>query len=771
MFPSGKYVGTRARLTAIAAVLMLTPLAPVGAAAPGGAVGQTPPVIGVVRDTAGAPLPNVQVVLSSLNRVTTTNDAGEFTFRSLPAGRHHITTLLLGYAPGHADVTVPPTGTDAIRVVVRMKGTTLTLSAVQVTATPTGTDPRHIAQSTVEVSGQDLARKVSATVAQSLSNEPGVSVRFQGAAASPVIRGMSGERILVLQDGQRAGDLSASSPDHAVSIDPLAAQRIEVVRGPASLLYGNNALGGVVNVISNDIPTAIPSHHEGYIAAQTETANPGAAVSAGLTLPAGELVAFVGRLSGRSTGDMRQGGNLVLPNTYSKNLSGVLGLGAVGSRANGGLVYRGYGFDYGLPSADNDGITIRGHRHEANGHAEKNFITGPFSSARASGTAQWYTHDEVEGNGEIGTTFNLETQTLDLLGRTNAGRASGAIGTSLLRKQYAATGEEALTPGANSTGAGAFVYQEFRLQPSEDPDARVARLQVGARYDLYRIVSLTGDPKFGPGRSLDFNNVSGSLGLTLPVGGLVSVGGSVARAFRAPTVEELYSNAVHEAAGTFDRGNPALEAENNHGVDGILRLDGARVHAQFAAYYNSVRNYITPNIVRDTVIVANDGSTETLPLNEYSQADAILQGVEGRIEAEVARRLVLGAMGDVTRGRLHGGARNGEPLPFMPAPRIGGLARYDNGVFSLEGEVRHVFEQSRVPAPAIADDPSVVATGAYDLVNFSLGWNLSAGHLVHAITLRADNLLDKQYREATSRIKNFAFNPGRSFSLVYKMLF
>jgi iron complex outermembrane receptor protein len=728
----------------------------------------TPPIAGVVKDSSGIPIPNVQVIVTALNRVTTTNAAGAFMLRGLPAGSYHLSAILIGYAPGHADVVIPTAG-DSVRVAIVMHQSALQISGVQVTATPVGTDPRNVTQAATELSGQALARNLAPTVAQSLENEPGVSVRYNGpAATAPVIRGLQGERILVLQDGDRAGDLSSAAPDHGVSIDPLTAQRIEVVRGPASLLYGNSALGGVVNVISNDIPSAIPSHIEGFMAGQAESATPGGGLAGGVTVPIGSSFAVVARGGGRHADDLREGGGDRLDNSYFRNYYGVGGFGFGTAKATGGLVYRGYAFNYGLPSADGEGSHIEGTRHEVVGRTDINTGMSGIGSLRLSGTGQWYTHDEVASTGAVNTSFDLKTQTVDALARTKFGAVTGALGASGLFKQYGSTGEEALTPAANSTGAGAFFFEEIPLGSLSNPDALVPRLQFGGRYDAYHIDSKDSeDPKFGAGRSLSFNNASGSVGVSVPLGASASVGLSAARAFRAPTVEELFSNAFHEAAGTFDVGNPDLKKEINQGFDGVLHVQSGRVTGQFAGFYSTIQNFVTPNIVRDTTFDGDDGP-ETAPLNQFSQADATLKGIEGRLDAEVARHFVLGAMGDMVRGEFKDSK---EPLPFMPAARIGGLARWDNGRYSLGGEVHHGFKQDRVPLAVSEDDPSALATDAFTTVNLSAGLNLPFGDQVHAFTLRVDNVGNTQYRDATSRIKTFAFNPGRNVSLVYRVLF
>jgi iron complex outermembrane recepter protein len=729
-----------------------------------------PPIVrGTVTDSAGMPVPSARVTVVSLNRATTTDEAGRFAFRNLPAGTYHLSAVRIGFAPAHADVTVPAAGTE-VAVAIRMRPSALQLTGVQVTATPTGTDTRDVAQAVTQLSTAELARTIAPTIAQTLASEPGLSVRFNGpAAAAPVIRGLQGDRVLVLQDGARTGDLASSAPDHAVSVDPLTADRVEVVRGPASLLYGNQALGGVVNVISNDIPSSIPSHIDGSFASQVESVNPGGGATAGLTVPLGETFALVGRGGGRRTDNLRMGGGDQLANSFSRNYYGLGGFGFAGPRANGGVIYRYYHQNYGLPSEGDELARIEGARKEIEGRSDFTLPSTILNSLRVSGTAQWYAHDEInEETGNVNTSFNLKTQTLDLLGRTRLGRVTGAIGASGILKQYSATGDEALTPEANSNGAGAFLYEEIPLRDANgDADAVVPKLQLGARYDLYRIESSAGDPKFGPARSLNFNTFSGSVGMTVPLTSAFSVSGSLARAFRAPTVEELFSNAVHEALGTFDVGNPDLKAEVNQGGEIIVRGQMRRLNAQLAAYRNTIANFITPNIVKDTTVIV-DGETTTLPLNRISQDDALLYGAEGRVEVEVVPHLVLGGMGDFVRGEF---SDSKTPLSYIPPARLGGLARYDDGVRSLTAELRHGFKQDRIPTAISDEDPAAVATEAYNLVNLTAGYIFNLRGQVNSLTVRVDNVLDEKYRDATSRIKRFAFNPGRNVGLMYKVLF
>jgi iron complex outermembrane recepter protein len=734
--------------------------APLGAAATLAAVpAPAPIVVGSVVDTAGRPLPNARVVVSEVARATTTNAAGEFTIRGLPPGEYHLSITHLGYAPGHLVVRVPAEG-DAVRVRAVLRETPLRLSSVVVSASPTGTESERLTQAAFELSGAALQRQVAASVAASLASEPGVSQRFAGPTASmPVIRGLTGDRILVLQDGERAGDLASSSPDHAVSLDPLSAQRIEVVRGPASLLYGNNALGGVVNVIANDVPTSVPTHLEGQIGLQTESATPGAALHVALANQLGAHGAISFRGGIRDMAPLRTGGGAALDGTDAKALNGTLGFGWIGERANVGLAIRHYDFDYGIGAEPGDpeaGVRIDGKRGgaSARGGLQLNSTRVPY--LRFEGSGQVYVHDEIEPDGAIATTFNLRTQTLNLQATTALGRWKGAVGVQGLGKQYRPTGDEALTPAANSTGLGLFLFQERPLSRHADDPEHATMLQLGARYDDYRISS-EDDADFGPGTRVAFGNLSGSVGLSFPIGEGATLSGSVARAFRAPTVEELFADGFHAAAGSYDIGDASLAAEVSTGAEAILRVGRERVTAQLAAYRNGVANYVTPEIVGDTLV---DG--ELVPLNRIRQEDAVLVGAEASVEVHVGRALVLSAMGDVVRGEFASGAA----LPFMPPARVGGGLRWEDRRLRLSAEVRHGFAQDRVSGGTVD-----VATEAYTLLNLTAGTSWLMGNVAHQLTLRADNVTDARYFDASSRIKRFAANPGRNVSLIYQVLF
>ena len=738
---------------------------------------QTPAVTGIVTDTAGNPLPNVQVAITALRRGMSTDESGRFVFRGLPAGTHHLDAILIGYAPVHQVIVVPEEGQE-ISVRLRMRPTPVRLSTVQVTATPTGTDALEITRSTAAITGKEFERAVATSISQTLAAEPGLAMRYNGPAANaPVIRGLTGERVLVLQDGARSGDLAGASADHAVTIDPLGASQIEVVRGPASLLYGNSALGGVVNVITNDVPSSVPTHVEGMLAGQGETGIGGGGVSGSLTAPLGSFAAINAKGNFRSGGDVRVGGGGRLANTFNRTQGGSIGIGFIGDSRNGGLSYREQRMDYGLPYDPRNGgeaIHIEGARRQLEARGTFDFAgSAPLTQLKLQATTQWYHHDEIEPSGEIGTTFKLRTQTADATATTRLGRLRGAIGGQLLLREYTPIGAEALTPSANSRGLGGFLFQEIPLATPGNDAIRVPKIEVGARYDIFAIDTRDVDPaRFAAARDRTFSNFSGSIGLNVPIGDVATVAVSGARAFRAPTVEELYSNAFHAANATFDVGDPNLVSEINQGIDVVVRTQSARVNGQLAGYVNGIAHYITPAIVAKTEV---DG--DSVPVARYVQANARLIGLEGQLEGEVLPHLVLGAMGDLVRGQFTeddaaGNFRNGSPLPFMPPARLGVQTRYDNGRYSAGVEYRHAFAQRRVPpSPPMAADLAEPTTSAYDLLNLSVGLSRIEGARVHSVTLRLDNTLDEEYADATSRLKRFAASPGRSVVLVYRVLF
>ena len=712
-----------------------------------------PALAGRVRDESSRPLPQARITIVRLSRSTTTDAEGRFAFRDVPGGTYRVQVALMGYAPVVRELDAG-TATQAEFV---LRATPLTLEEIQVTAAPTESEGSAVARATTQLSGKALERNLSGTVAQTLATQPGVRVRGNGPAASvPILRGLTGDRILILQDGQRSSDLAGSAVDHAVTVDPLTAQRIEVVRGPATLLYGNNALGGVVNVISGDIPTSVPRGVEGVVAAQTESALPGGGSSVRVSAPIGTRWAVTARGGARGSGDVRIGDDPVLGgrlgNTDSRNWSAAAGVGYAGARGTAGGAVRAYDFAYGLPvPPGSTPVRLRGERREGAFQGQAELASPLFPSLRADATVQDYAHDELDDAGAVQMSFALRTRTAGVLLRQ--GRlgpfAEGAWGVSGLEKEYASTGPAALTPAADSRAWGVFGFQELALRRGGPS------LQLGGRVDEYGITSRD-SPKFGAGVSRTFRALSGSVGVRVPLTGAVSAAMTVARSFRAPTVEELFSGALHAGTGSVEYGTPTLAAERGMGAEGVVRVRSSRLNGQFVAYQNRVDGYVHLLAQPDTLVAG-----EPVRVFRYGQSDAVLRGVEGSMEWAARRDLVVGLSGDALRAQ----ERDGTPLSFMPAPRLGTLLRWDNGTLSLGGELHHEMRQDRVGS---ADES---ATDAHTVLRLDAGVRFTRGGLVHSVTVRGENLGNELHREATSRIKDFAPSPGRNLALTYRLLF
>lgn len=727
------------------------------------APGVTADLRGLVTDTAGRPVPDVAVLAVETGRTVTAGRDGRFVFRGLPAGVVHLAASRLGFVPARVRVVVPATG-EPVSVTIRLAQTIVSLPGVQVTGSATDGDPTRATQATLALDGRSLQARQAPSVAQVLAAEPGMAVRFNGPMASiPVIRGLTGERIVLLQDGERIGDLAATAADHLQAVDPALAERIEVIRGPASLLYGTNAIGGVVNVVSGDIPFARPTARTGFLAGQAESVAPGAVGSAAITTPLGGGLVATARGSWRRMADLRAGGGTRIGNTDASTWNASGGLAWFGSRGSLGIAVRAQDFDYGVPAPDAEAVRIAGDRRGAQLRGELASGIAWLPTLRLDATAQSYAHDEIEPDGAVGTRLALDTRTVNLAARTVAGPLRGTVGVQGFFRRYRGLGDETFTPAASNDNLALLVHQELAVGPALAGDRR-ATLQLGARHDWIRMTPRAADdPRFATLDARRLGATSGSLGLSLPLPAGTSLAASVARAFRAPSVEELWSNGYHAAMNTFDIGTRTLRPELATGVDVVLRTQRRGAYAQLAAYGSRIGGYVLPTAARDTTL-ADFG---TVAVVEFAQVDARLAGAEFSGEASLGRGLVAGVLADVVRGRGPGGSA----LPFMPAARVGGSLRWDTGRWAIGGDVRHAFAQRDVAAgnPVAIRNPLDVETGAYTLVNLQGAITLPGRRTVHALTIRIDNLLDARFVDATSRIKSFAWNPGRNIAIGWRI--
>jgi iron complex outermembrane receptor protein len=750
-------------------------------------VGTTPPaaaqlarqaptgITGTVVDAqTGTALPATRVRVLEPHRAEITHESGAFTFENLAPGTYTLVVERLGYRTSRQPVEVRSGELRQVRVELSVAA--VELEGIMVTGTLSGRAGKEVLSPTSVVSGAELDRRIGGTVAATLEDTPGVSVASVGpATARPVIRGLSGDRILVLEDGLRPGDLSSTSGDHAIAIEPLTAERIEVVRGPMSLLYGSSALGGVVNVIREEIPTSLPEHTHGLASLQGTSVNRGATAGAYATTRAGQFAL-------RVEGSARGSGNVQTPvgelvNTDATTLNLSAGGAYVGPWGHAGASYRFYDNEYGIPGgfvgAHPQGVDIQMRRHMVRGETELHPDRGMFSAVRAGGAFTDYRHFELESSGRIGTSFGQQLAAGDFLARheTFGQLAEGAVG---LRAQYRdiRTGGSLRTPSTYDYTLAGFVVEEV--------GQGALRMQAGARYDWARYVPrdttafVTAGGERVPVRPRTFGSVSGSLGLLYEVFPEIRVGASLNRAYRTPDFNELYSNGPHLAANSYDVGDPSLAEETGLGIDGFIRVSRPQLRAEVAAFRNQLNNYIFPSS-RGRVERGLQGGR---PRFQYTNEDAVFTGLEGDVDWSVTPRLVVEGTASYVRGTFTSAREeipvfNGADTTFIAAsvyppfiPPLNGRVgvRYEDDRYFLGGGVRMAARQERL---GDFEDP----TAGYATGNVSAGVRLFRGSRLHMLTLSVDNVLDTEYRNHLSRVKEIMPEPGRNISLLYRLSF
>jgi iron complex outermembrane receptor protein len=696
---------------------------------------------------------------------------GKFHFDRVPPGRHTIRIERLGYST--VEQTAVVRAGQRVLVNFQLAPSAIEVAPLLVTGTLTRRRADELLSSNTVMHGQQLDRNAGTTVAAMVAAQPGVSVSSIGpATARPIIRGLGGDRIVLLEDGQRTGDLSATSGDHAVAIEPLTASQIEVVRGPMSLLYGSSAMGGVVNVVKHEIPETTPEHAYGQFSVEAASAQPGVAAGGSVTTRVGPVAArFEG--SGRMAGDLDTPIG-TLQNTGLDTWNASVGVGGGGEWGHAGASYRFYQNEYGIPGGfvggHEEGVTIDMRRHTARGEAEFHRERSRLSSLKITALASDYRHAEIENGGAIGTLFEQLTTSLETSARIEP--ADSDVSASFgLRGQYRdmTTGGSLRTPSTRDYTVAGYAISEF--------GRGATRFQVGARYDWARyepqeesFVFVGGT--FVPTRPRTFGSFSGSVGVLHELTGRTRVGASVSRAYRTPDFNELYSNGPHLAANSYDVGDPGIDQETGVGGDVFIRRSGEHVRYEAAAFIMHLHNYIFPSS-RGRAEVGRQGER---PRFQYTNEDAQLVGGEAQVTVQLTPVWSAEANASYVAARFTN-ARDSIPVftptdtffvaaskypPLIPPLNGHAALRYQSGRRSAGAEVRWAADATRL-------GDFETATAGYATLNLDAGIQLLIGGRLHSITARIDNVFDKEYRNHLSRIKDLMAQPGRNFAVLYRV--
>lgn len=713
----------------------------------------------VVDASTGEHLPFVNLLIKGTRIGTITDASGHYHLTNLPVGRHILQVQSLGYLP--AEVEIEATAKTTREVDVKLTPTSISLSEVVYTASPTASGFRY--QPDAVFMGEQIQRRSEPSFGEMLNGQPGVTMRsFGSAPARPVIRGMDGDRILVLENGERMGDISETSADHSISLDPLVASRVEVIRGPASLLYGSSALGGVINLMTTDIPDQWDEGVTGVVSGQAATMNNMGAGFGRLTY-GGQQHAFSGRLAMRQAGDITTPEGIV-PGTSMRNYDGAFGWGMQLGNTSGGLSFSVSDQAFEIPESvdvPEEGVEIRARRLALQGRFNHSMAGKFFDQAQVRFNTTKFDQQEVEvfhtpgGNTEEEIELEYDqiavSSTLTLQHKAAGVFARGALGFNFNGQKLGVTGGDAYTPGEQRITLATFTFQEIPL-------SYTMRFQFGLRLDFQNSTALSNE--VFPDIDLKRNtfNYSGSLGLNVrPFEGL-EIGGQLARSHRNPMIEELFADGAHLGAGVYERGNPRLKDEIGHGADLFVNYKKNNFEIEVTGFVNNFINYI---VFLPTGQVHEPSG---YAIFEYTQGEAVLYGSEISLGWEPVNGLRIQSGTDWVRGiRIIDDAAD-ENLPFIPPFRFNNEIEYDFTRGWLGAGFMMVSQQGKVA-------PEEEVTEGYSLLNLQAGYRINRPGR-HVIILRVQNVLDTSYRDHLSRIedRNFVM-PGRNFNLTYRWFF
>jgi iron complex outermembrane recepter protein len=671
---------------------------------------------------------------------------GTYSIVNVPPGSHHLLITAKGYVPTRADLR---TEQAAVTLDVAVDPE-LHYSEV-VSVAPDARSQFDSYQPTAVLAGQDLLKQLGTTVGATLSTQPGVAERSMGPGASrPVIRGLDGDRVLILEDGQRVGDLSSQSSDHGVPINPASASRIEVVRGPATLLYGSNAIGGLVNVINDTIPTQpVNGAHGGAIF------NFGTA--AGEAVGGADVTWGNNKFAVHASGSGQRTGDFDTPEGEIGNSQSRSGFASVGLAWTGDRGYFGgsFGYDhtkYGIPVVEEGQTQLDPRRQSVAFRAGADRLNGPFTSFRGLFGYRHYRHDELDGE-EVVTQFENNTADVNFQAKHRpVGRLTGTIGGSFLSRAFSSTGVEALSPPVDERSTALFIYEELGWSH--------VTVQFGGRINW---------ASFSPDGELaarDFTDGSGSVGVVFrpaAANDKLSFAVSLARAARNPALEELYFFGPHVGNFAFEIGNPDLDSETALGFDASMRWRHRRVSGELTYFRNSIDKYIFRNPLTDEEFAERfpDEDSEDLQPVEFTARDSVLQGIEAHADVELGQGLVAELGFDLVRGRLKD---TGDPLPRIPAARFIGGLRYQRNAFQAGGEIVAAAKQDRIFG---AETP----TDGYALLKLHGAYSFGRNSVVNTISVRLDNATNELYRNHLSFIKDLVPEMGRNFKVMYSVRF
>lgn len=723
--------------------------------------GQTGSLFGVIYDSqTKETIPYVYLHIEEIKRFATSSRSGEFQLTNLPPGEFTLIAHRLGYAGRTITIYIEP-GKET-EISFELHPTAIRGEEVQVRANRELVRGSHLENASLKIAGDDLRENLGLTLSETLLFKPGFDQRSMGAVPSrPVIRGLGDQRIIILQDGQGTGDVSFTSADHAVTIDPLGADEIEIARGPMALMYGANAVGGVINVVRNQIPTSQPAELTGIVTLGASSVNNGFSGAGMISFPWRNL-ALTLETSTRYGDDFRSPAETIQNSDYFTNQNS-LGVSRIMPWGYSGLAVSSFYSRYGIPpdpvQGHVSGVDIEMSNFLIENRNEIHFRHSFFRLLDARMSYAFYNHKEFETATVIGTEY--QTHTVNLSANTRHQPwwevYRGVIGFSSRYQYYFLADRE--TTETHLFNSGVFAVQQLRFSGLD--------VDLGLRFDIDHIAPFEEfeHPRIGNIRNRTFMALSGSVGVNYEIAHGWFTGATFLHSYRPPTADELHSRGPHIAAYSFEVGNPDLDPERGLATEAYLRYRGQNWDAEITGYYTWFTNYIYP---RDTGMPSPP--FPRLNIWQFESTKARIYGLESSVGVAITSHISAEAGLSYTIAERESDpdfdtSADWQPLPMIPPLTITAGMHYQRNQFRLGSRMRHAEPQNRTAQFELP-------TRGYTLVDIHAQYRiLSTNRYLHTLTLRIENLLNEEYRSHLSRLKEVFPEPGRNFEILYRVYF
>jgi iron complex outermembrane receptor protein len=660
--------------------------------------------------------------------------------------------------------------------------------SLEITATGSQEATQSILIPTKILQGDELLNKLGSTLGATLANELGVSATGYGAGSSrPVIRGLEGSRVQILQNGLSVGDVSNISQDHAVGNNMQNAHQVEILRGAAALLYGSGSSGGLVNVVNDRILTNLPDRPTGALNTSYETVNNGRAGALEVDGAFGSVAVHVDTainnannytIPGSSTQSQgepvggwtvppggNEGNNYTgkLPNTFSNQNNLGVGVSYIGQSGYTGVSVERLNNNYGIPTPEGGSINQSQNRYDLQ-HQTRDPFAG-FSSFKFSAANSNYNHTEFTNTGEAASLWkNIANEARFELAHNPLAGWKGTIGAQVTAASLNATevgsGSYAIVPSTKTNSNALFWIEEGQWNSLQgNLGLRYNNVAQKPNLDTELEAQPTTPPTGGTTPAITLQNRNFNL-MSYSAGGLWNFlpghGAGVAYTVsqRAPSAQELYSYGAHESTATFDIGNPNLNKETSHNLEFNIQKTSGLMRGKASIYANRFSNYIY-GYYTGTSIDNGGAEGDGFSVVVAQQASATIKGIEGELTYNWKQK-GIGArvFGDASQGSFDAGGN----LPLQPAPRLGAELAHEKNGWLTNASYIYSYQQNRLASWEQGPAPS------YNLLNAGIAYTEKIANVNWTVYMNLKNLLNEQIRYATTpmAVRLYAPQPGRS---------